>query len=526
MDFGSGAHSSVGTPVTMLAQIAVRPRIIVFSGSPSHRRSIWLVLLLGFLLATPCRTTAAAAQPQSAKAPATSSDRASSQSPDAGLPLNFERHTGDLDAMVKAKNIRALVLYSHSSFFYVNGKPEGIYYEALRDFEQFVNQKLHTGRQHVQVTFIPVRPDQLEPYLTEGIGDLIAYPLTVTPEREQRVAFSIPIESGVKQILVTGKNFGPVSSLQDLGGKKVFVKPLATYYVNLEKVNDSLRKQGKPAILIQSADKNLMDEDLMEMVNAGILPATVTITQRAKLWANAFHDIIPQPNIVIADEGNLAWAMRKNNPKFKELVDEFVKTHAAGTSFGNTVIRRYMESTKWITNPTNEEEIRKFKETANFFRTYASQYGFDYLMVVAQGYQESMLNQAVRNGGAVGIMQVKPSTAAAPPISIPDVTTAENNIHAGVKVLRMIADKYFSDPKIDPEDRLLFTFAAYNAGPNRIADLRKRTLAQGLDPNKWFGNVELVVSQNVGQVTVQYVSNIYKYYVAYKLVVEQGQSLQ
>jgi membrane-bound lytic murein transglycosylase MltF len=189
-------------------------------------------------------------------------------------------------------------------------------------------------------------------------------------------------------------------------------------------------------------------------------------------------------------------------------------------------MRRYLQSNQWITNPTNEEEIKKFHELANFFKTYSSQYGFDYLMVVAQGYQESMLNQAARNGGAVGIMQIKPSTAAAPPISIPNVMTAQNNIHAGVKVLRQIADQYFSDPKIDPMNRLLLTFASYNAGPNRIADLRKKAPAQGLDPNKWFGNVELMASQNVGQTTVQYVSNIYKYYIAYKLVVEQGQSLQ
>ena len=428
--------------------------------------------------------------------------------------------------MVKARQIRALVLYSHSSFFYVNGKPEGIYYEALRDFEQFVNQKLHTGKQHVQVTFIPVRPDQLESYLNEGVGDLIAYPVTVTPEREQRVAFSVPLETGVKQILVTGKNFGPISALQDLGGKKVFVNSITTYYGNLGKINDQLRKQGKPAILIQSTGKNLMDEDLLEMVNAGILPATVTITQRAKLWASVFHDITPHPDIVIADEGNLAWAMRKNNPQLKALVDEWVKTHAAGTSFGNTLLRRYVQSNQWVTNPTSEEEIKKFNQLASFFKTYSSQYGFDYLMVMAQGYQESMLNQAARNGGAVGVMQVKPSTAAAPPISIPNVMTAENNIHAGVKVLHEISDKYFSDPKIDAQNRLLLTFASYNAGPNRIADLRKQAAAQGLDPNKWFGNVELMVSQKVGQTTVQYVSNIYKYYVAYKLVVEQGQSLQ
>jgi membrane-bound lytic murein transglycosylase MltF len=444
---------------------------------------------------------------------------------DLGLPLNFQRHTGDLDDMVKRGSIRALVLYSRSSFFYVDGRPQGLNYEALTDFQRFVNQKLRS-RQPVQVMFIPVRPDQLKPYLTEGIGDLIAYPVFVTAAREQQVAFSLPLETGVEQILVTGKDFGPVSSLQDLSGKKIYVNPITTYYGNLQKISDSLVQQGKAPILVQKADINLKDEDLMEMVNAGILSATVTDSSRAMLWANVFHDITPQPSIVIADNQDVAWAMRKDNPKFKELLDEWVKTHAAGTSFGNTLMRRYLQSAKYISNPTNEEQIKKFNQVASFFKTYSSEYGFDYLMVVAQGYQESMLNQAARNGGAVGIMQIKPSTAAAPPISIPNVMTAENNIHAGVKFLHQMADQYFNDPNIDAENRLLFTFAGYNAGPNRIADMRKRAAAQGLDPNKWFGNVELMVSENQGQMTVQYVSNIYKYYIAYKLVVEQGQSLQ
>ncbi len=452
--------------------------------------------------------------------------KAASQPPDAGLPLSFERHTGDLDEMVKRGNIRALVLYSRSGFFYVDGRPEGIYYDAMQYFERFLNQKLHT-KQHVQVTFIPVRPDQVEAALTQGVGDLVAYGLVVTPEREQRVAFSLPIQTDVKQIVVTRKDFGTLSSFDQLAGKKVFVNPLTTYYDNLEKVNQSLRKQGKPEILIAKADKSLLDEDLLEMVNAGILPATVTLKERADLWASVFPGITPQPKLVVGDEGDLAFAMRKNNPKFRQLVDEFVKTHAMGTSFGNTLWRRYLQSNQWVKNPTTATEIKKFEQTVNFFKKYADQYGFDYLMVVAQGYQESMLEQSARGPtGAVGIMQVKPSTAAAPPISIPDVMTTENNIHAGIKVLKTISDKYFNDPKIDPENRLLFTFAAYNAGPNRIAELRKEAPSRGLDPNVWFGNVELLVEQSVGPVTVQYVSNIYKYYIAYKLVVEQGQSLQ
>ena len=428
--------------------------------------------------------------------------------------------------MVKRGSIRALVLYSRSGFFYVNGQPEGIYYEALQYFERFLNEKLHT-RQHVQVTFIPIRPDQLESALNEGVGDLIAYGLVVTPDREQRVAFSTPIQTDVKQIVVTRKGFGPLSSFEKLSGKKVFVNPLTTYYDNLQKVNESLQKQGKPPMLVEKADKSLIDEDLLEMVNAGILPATVTLNERADLWASVFPGIIPQPKLVVGTEGDLAFAMRKNNPQLKQLVDAFIKTHAMGTSFGNTLWRRYLQSDQWVKNPTSAAELKKFEETVEFFKKYAGQYHFDYLMIVAQGYQESMLNQAARSpGGAVGIMQVKPSTAAAAPISIHDVYTAENNIHAGVKLLNSIATDYFSDPKIDPTNRLLLTFAAYNCGPNRIAELRKEAPSRGLDPNKWFGNVELLVSKNVGPVTVQYVSNIYKYYVAYKLVVEQGQSLQ
>jgi membrane-bound lytic murein transglycosylase MltF len=250
--------------------------------------------------------------------------------------------------------------------------------------------------------------------------------------------------------VVAGKKFGPVSSFLHLAGKKVFVNSLTTYPANLEKINDSLRKQGKPPILIEAADKSLMDEDPLEMVNAGLIPATVTTTERADLWSPVLKEITPYPKLAIGNEGQLAWAMRKNNPQLKGLLDEFIKTRAVGTSFGNTLVRRYLQNDQFVKNATSEAEIKKFDETVAYFKKYASQYGFDYLMIVAQGYQESTLEQSARSpGGAVGIMQVKPRTVAAAPISIPDITTADNNIHAGVKVLKDISDNYFNDPKID-----------------------------------------------------------------------------
>jgi membrane-bound lytic murein transglycosylase MltF len=376
---------------------------------------------------------------------------------------------------------------------------------------------LKTGAEKVEVTFLPVRIDQLEAALTEGLGDIVAYAITVTPDRARRVAFSTPIQKDVTQIIVTGPKYGAISTLEGLGGTEVYVNPLTVYYENL------LRMSGKAPIVIKAADKNLGVDDLIQMVNAELIPATVTTQMRADLWSKVLDNIKPHPELVIASGVERAWAMRKNNPRLKQVVDEFVESRAAGTSFGNTLIRRYLKDTEWVKDSTSKEEIEKFRAMIAIFQKYGAQYDFDYLMLAAQGYQESGLNQDMKSpGGAVGIMQVIPKDAAASPINIPNVSDAAGNIHAGAKMLRNIADTYFNDPKVDALNRALFVLASYNAGPNRIAGLREQAKEQGLDPNVWFDNVELVVAKNIGQVTVMYVRNIYKYYVAYKLALGQS----
>ncbi len=456
--------------------------------------------------------------------PVSSPDEPPAPSSTIALPMGLGRRTGDLDEMVKHRTIRALVLLNPIGFFYDKGLPKGVMYETLEEFQKFANQKLKTGKLGVKVTFLPVRVDQVEAALTSGLGDILAVGIVITPDREQRVAFSTPLQTDVTQIVVTGPNFGSVSALSDLGGKDVYVNPLTTYYGNLEKVNETLKSEGKTPINIKMADKNLMDDDLVQMVNAGLIPATVTTKQRAQLWSQVLDHLQVHPDLVIASGLQQAWAMRKNNPQLKQLVDEFIATHAAGTSFGNTLLRRYLQNTKWVKNSTSEEEMKKFQNIVELMQKYAGEYDFDYLMIAAQAYQESQLDQSKRNrSGAVGIMQVIPKNAAASPINISSVATVDNNIHAGVKMLRNIEDTYFNDPKIDRVNKTLFVFASYNAGPNRIARLRKEATEMGLDPNVWFGNVELVASKDIGQETVTYVSNIYKYYVAYKLALEQRQ---
>jgi membrane-bound lytic murein transglycosylase MltF len=297
---------------------------------------------------------------------------------------------------------------------------------------------------------------------------------------------------------------------------------LTVYDDNLEKVSEARRKAGKPALDIRAADENLFDDDLIEMLNVGLIPATVTTSSRADLWAQTLPNIRPHPELAVASGVDLGWVMRKDNPQLKQLVDEFVATHAAGTLFGNTLLHRYRQNAKWIKNSTSPEEMRKFNAYVTLFKKYATEYNFDYLMLAAQGYQESLLDQDKKSAaGAVGVMQVIPKFAAASPINIVNVGTADGNIHAGAKMLRNITERYFNDPGISPLNKTLFTFASYNAGPNRIARLRRKTRRDGLDPNKWFGNVELEGAKDVGQETVTYVGNIYKYYVAYKLTLDQ-----
>lgn len=437
----------------------------------------------------------------------------------ANLWAPFGLHTDDLNAMVKRRNIRALVLINPIGFFYDYGKPMGIMYQALSSLETFLNQKFNTGALPIQVSFIPVRSDQAEAALIQGVGDFIAYSLVVTPERQQQVAFTTPLETDAKQVLVTGPNFGNITSLADLGGKEIYANPLTVQYPVLQEANDKLKKAGKPLIVIKPADKYLLEDDLIQMVSAGLLPATVVEVSRAKLWAQVLNHLTVHSEPVLASGEQTAWALRKNNPQLKQLLDEFIAPRALGSSFGNTLVRRYLQNTRWVVNSTSPQQMKKFEALSSLFQKYAGQYDLDYLMMMAQGYQESMLEQSMRSpGGAVGIMQVMPSDAAAPPINVPDVWTAEGNIHAGIKMLRVIEDQYLDDPALDPLNKTLLAFASYNAGPNRIAQLRQEASKEGLDPNQWFGNMELMVARNIGQVTVTYVGNVYKYYVAYQLV--------
>jgi membrane-bound lytic murein transglycosylase MltF len=434
---------------------------------------------------------------------------------------------GDFNGMAERRYIRALVVYSKSFYFLDKAEQKGITYDGLKQFEKFINEKLNNKKIKVNIIFVPVKRDRLLPGLVEGMGDIAVANLTITPDRLKQVDFSDPVLSGVRELVVSGPTSPSIASLDDLSGKEIHLRKSSSYYESLQKLNDRFKTEGKNSVKIVEANENLEDEDLLEMLNAGLVPLVVVDSHKAEFWAQIFDKITVHEDVAVSNEGNIGWAFRKNSPKFKAVVNEFVKEHKAGTTFGNILLKRYLKNIDHVKDSTSEKELEKFRQTIDLFKKYAGQHQFDYLMVAAQAYQESKLDHSkISPAGAVGIMQLLPSTAADKNINIPDIHELEDNIHAGTKYLRFITDRYFSDEEIDPENKLLLSFAAYNAGPARITKLRDEAKAQRLDPNQWFRNMEIVAAKHIGQETVQYVSNIYKYWITYSMIVKRGEVLK
>jgi len=432
---------------------------------------------------------------------------------------------GDLDGMLPRRLIRILVTPSETMYFLEKGEPRGIAAEFRSAFETFVNHRYPADSKplKVNVVVVPARRDDLLPGLLDGRGDIAASALTITPEREGRVDFSEPVAADVDEIVVTGPASPELSVLDDLAGKEVLVRQSSSYWEHLQRLNARFASEGKDRIKLQPAPEELEDSDLMEMVNAGLAEIVVVDDYKAALWAKVLPDITLHPEIAINSGGRIAWAMRKESSVLREAINAFLATHRVGTSYGNTVVKRYLGTTDFVKRATSPDAVEQFDQVDGLFRKYGAEYNLDHLLLLAQAYQESGLNPRARSrAGAVGIMQVKPSTGNA--MQVGDIREVEPNIHAGIKYIRSLIDSHLAEDGLDELNRVLFAFAAYNVGPSRFAALREETEKRRLDPTAWFDNVELVVSDKVGAEPVIYVSNIFKYYVAFKLFVQHREA--
>jgi len=440
-------------------------------------------------------------------------------SPTTGLTKPWK---GDFDGMRERRHVRVLVVPSLTMYFYDEGQPKGIAQELIARLEKTLNQKYKPAQRHLglHVIAIPSTIDQLIPRLLAGEADLAIGPWTITPERRAKVDFTAPFATGIDEIVVSGANGPRPAGLDDLAGQEILVRASSSYHEHLLALNRELKQRKLKPVRIRLAPEDLDDEAMLEMADAGLVPLLVVDGYKARLWAKVLKKIVLHPEVAIHTGGEVAWMLRKGSPLLKAELDAFLKGHRKGTEFGNVILKRYLGTTHYLRNAVDAAGRRNFEQTLALFREYADRYALDHLLVMAQSYQESGLDHSVKSPvGAVGIMQVMPATGAE--MEVGDITRLENNIHAGVKYLRYMVDRYYADEPMTDGNKLLFAFASYNAGPARVARLRKEAAELGLDPNRWFGNVEVVAAKRIGSETVRYVGNIYKYYVAYRLLAEQ-----
>ncbi len=468
-----------------------------------HSGAVSIALALTLVLVTACGGEEPAAD-----------DLAVAADPLVGL------HHGDLDEMLERRLIRVLVPYSRTFFFVdESGSQRGLSHSFMEAFDGFLNERLDRGHLRVRVVYVPVTRDRLIPWLLEGRGDVIAANLTVTETRAEQVAFTEPLARDVSEVLISGPRAAPVADLDELAGRTVFVRPESSFFESLTKLNQDFRARRLERMNLEPAPGHFEVGDVLEMVSAGVVDHAVADDYLAEFWARVLPDLTVHDDIVLREGAEIAFAVRPESAELKRILDEFLQTHRAGTLFGNVTFERFLQDTRWVLEEGREQQLARFKRMADLFQQYGEEYELDWLLLIAQGYQESRLNQQARSpAGAVGVMQLLPATAAQ--MGIDDISELPENIRAGARYLRWMIDRYYAEEPMDEDNRLLFALASYNAGPRRVREMRAAAEAEGLDPNVWFDNVEYIAARVIGRETVEYVSNIYKYHIAFRLIAE------
>lgn len=428
---------------------------------------------------------------------------------------------GDISDIRDRRLLRVLVAYSNTNFFFDGPALKGFDYEIMREYEKFLNKDIAIESNKIVATFIVKPFAEILDELIAGRGDIAMANFTITPERKKRVDFTEPYISDVNEVVVHYKSIKHLDTIDDLSGESVYLLAGSSYIQHTEELNEGFKRRNLKTLEIIQADNDLATEDIFELINANVYSMTVADDFTARAWESVMPNIRVRDDLVINSGGQIAWAVRKESVGLLASLNEFIGTVRDGSLLGNILFKRYYENSKWIDNPASETEITRLDKYKAVIKKYAEKYQFDWLSIAAMAYQESKLDQSkVSPAGAVGIMQIKPETASSEPVGITDISKPENNINAGVKYLAYLRERYFTSPEIAPEDQVDFTWAAYNAGPARIDELRELAASKGYDPNKWFLNVERIAAREIGRETVKYVANVNKYYIAYKMAEE------
>lgn len=419
---------------------------------------------------------------------------------------------GDLPELRQRRIIRVLVSYNRTNFFLTEKGFRGIEYDLLTAYINYLNRGPRKERYQTHLTFIPMPFSEILTQLHNGYGDIAASGFTITPERQAMVNFTHPYIEDVQEILVSHKSAEPIQRMEDFSGKQIIVVSNSSYVIHLEAINQTLGRLGLPTMEVIRADPLMESEDILALLNEDIYQYTIVDSHIAKLWQQVLENIQVHEKMIIHHHSEIGWALRPNTPILQQSLNTFIQNYARpGRFLGNSLYRKYFDNTYWVEKPLTHDLLKRITCLKYYFQLYAEFYDFDWQLIAALAYQESRFQRnKTSHAGAVGMMQIKPSTARDRNVNLPDIEDLETNIHAGVKYLAYLRDRYFDSEDYSKEDRNNFALAAYNAGPRKVLQLQQKAEQVGLNPHNWFYNVETIARQVIGHETVNYVTTIQK----------------
>ena len=435
---------------------------------------------------------------------------------------------GSYSEMLQRGVIRIAVPYDLSIYINNKGIPQGFSVDMAKGLQTWINRQ-HADElrgKSVTVKLVPIPEHELYTSLSSGKADMVIGDLGINQPQQNSHEFLLNHASKLeREVLVSGPSSIPINGPEDLSGQTIYGGRNSNFPLTLQELNKGLKHKGKPPINIVSPIGDLDSEDLLDMVNSGLIPFVIVSDWKANLWKPIYKNIVIHDDIYVKDLGWIGWATRSSNPDLNNDIIGFVASDTFDDARKLYRQQEYSYHAKGLKNPIEKSAWARFESMRPFFDQFGAQYNLDPLFIASLGFQETLLTQsAVSNVGAIGVMQLMPATGDS--MGVGNIRLLEPNIHAGADYLNQLITKFFPDAQFEGDNRSLFAIASYNIGPNNVAKARDQAREMGFDPNQWFRNVEYIATERMGYEPMVYVRNVYKYFISYGLKLDKIQGIQ
>ncbi|MEJ5861703.1 transglycosylase SLT domain-containing protein [Pseudomonas farsensis] len=418
----------------------------------------------------------------------------------------------DLQQIRASKVLRVLVNQSRNSSGEVKGEPVGVEYYRLRALEHSLNARVADGQQ-LTLKIIPRAKEQLLGALLRGEGDLAAPGELLDPSLVQGAHASAPVLDQVPLLLVGRKGERSYSRADQLSGRTIALTSASAAGAAIQVINQQLALRKRAPIKVEWVDPTLAVEDVLEMVQAGIYPLTVVERPIAQRWARVMPRLRLDSKVQLAHPQALRWYVRNDAPLLQVAVDRFLATYRAPDNQDAAFERIYRRQYR-VHNPLARQDRQRLAAVRAVLQKHGGEQQIDWLNLAALAFKESTLDPKARGaGGAHGLMQITPS--AAQRVGVSNIGTVDGNVQASARYLALIRRKFFASPQINERERMAFTLAAYNLGPERVQAMRAEARRRGLNGNQWFFQTERIAMEQVGMGPVSFVNSVNKYFLAF-----------